>query len=161
MFNIASKYFSFFNYTSPASLVACIIRNCLPCYSCLYYHSITAQNAPENVPKGEHLWNNEKYFLFYFESSFRSWWRHQMPKRETRNTFYWITWEVNQVWQWNLVSLCNITKKKKNQNFYRNCRLETSSRPFLLFKEFSVKRYLGGQSAVWADFDSFANTYLI
>ena len=23
-------------------------------------------------------------------------WRHQMPKHETRNTFYWITWEVRQ-----------------------------------------------------------------
>ena len=22
-------------------------------------------------------------------------WRHQMPKDETRNTFYWITWEIN------------------------------------------------------------------
>ena len=22
-------------------------------------------------------------------------WRHQMPKHETQNTFYWITWEVN------------------------------------------------------------------
>ena len=26
---------------------------------------------------------------------------HQMPKHETRNTFYWITWEVNtfdEIW---------------------------------------------------------------
>ena len=25
-------------------------------------------------------------------------WRHQMPKHETWNIFYWITWEVNAVW---------------------------------------------------------------
>ena len=25
-------------------------------------------------------------------------WRHQMPKHEIRNKFYWITWEVNTVW---------------------------------------------------------------
>ena len=49
-------------------------------------------------------------FLFNFESLFRSWnnqllafqdiemsRRHQMSKYETRNTFYWITWEVNSL----------------------------------------------------------------
>ena len=25
------------------------------------------------MPKREHLWHKEKYFLFHFESSFRSW----------------------------------------------------------------------------------------
>ena len=25
-------------------------------------------------------------------------WRHQMPKHETRNTYYWITWEVSAIW---------------------------------------------------------------
>ena len=55
----------------------------------------------------EHLWNKEKCFLFYCESSFRSLdnqtltfqylnvTRHQMPKDETQNTrIYWITWKV-------------------------------------------------------------------
>ena len=46
-------------------------------------------------------------FFFYFESSFSSWdnqiltsliLKCQMPKHETRNTFYWITWEVNTTW---------------------------------------------------------------
>ena len=59
----------------------------------------------------EHLWNRKKCFLFHFESSFRSWdnqifkfsdipmsWRHQMPKHDAQNTFYWITWEVITVW---------------------------------------------------------------
>ena len=73
----------------------------------------------------EHFWSKKKYFLFHFKSSFHSWdsnfsdiqisWRHQTPKREARNTFYCITWEVNTIWWWNLASLCNITKK----NFYQ------------------------------------------
>ena len=25
-------------------------------------------------------------------------WHNQMPKHETRNTYYWITWEANTVW---------------------------------------------------------------
>ena len=41
------------------------------------------------------------YFLRY--SNFRMWeptisWRHQMSNHETRNTFYWIIFEVNTVW---------------------------------------------------------------
>ena len=75
------------------------------------------------MSKREHLWNKKKSFLFHFKSSFCSWdnqilawdihisWRHQMPKHKTRNTFYWITWEVNTVWWWNLASLHNITKE--------------------------------------------------
>ena len=31
-------------------------------------------------------------------SSIQMSWHLHMPKRETRNTFYWITWEVNSVW---------------------------------------------------------------
>ena len=60
--------------------------------------------------KRKHLWNMEKCVLFHFKSSFRSRenpilkildiqisWRHQMPKHEPRNTFYWITWKVDTV----------------------------------------------------------------
>ena len=63
------------------------------------------------MSKREHLWSKEKCFLIHFESSFHSLdnkifnfsyiqmsWQYQMPKNETRNTFYWITWEVNTVW---------------------------------------------------------------
>ena len=38
---------------------------------------------------------------------------HQMTTHKIRNTFYWITWELNTVYQWNLASLCHITKEKK------------------------------------------------
>ena len=45
------------------------------------------------------LW---KLFSFFRLSNFKfsdiqMSWRHQMPKHETRNTFYWITWEVNSL----------------------------------------------------------------
>ena len=39
-------------------------------------------------------------------------WRHQISKHKTRNTFHWITWEVNTVCFWNLASLCHIIKEK-------------------------------------------------
>ena len=37
---MTSKYFSFFNDKSPASWVAHITRDFLPCYSCSYYSSM-------------------------------------------------------------------------------------------------------------------------
>ena len=42
-------------------------------------------------------------------------------------------------------------------------QLETSPRPFLIFKEASVKRDLHEEVSIliWTNFDSFANTYLI
>ena len=53
------------------------------------------------ISKREHFRNNEKCFLFHVKSSSRSWrwsnfnilgiqiwWHHQMPKHETRNTYY-------------------------------------------------------------------------
>ena len=61
--------------------------------------------------KWEYLWNKEKRFLLHFESSFRSWDNQiltfqifkcheviKVPKHETQNSFYWITWEVITVW---------------------------------------------------------------
>ena len=44
------------------------------------------------------------------------------------------------------------------KKFCKKWGLETSSRPFLTFKESSVKRFCEGQHA---DFDKFAVTYLI
>ena len=38
------------------------------------------------------------------------------------------------------------------QKFYETCGLKTSSRPFLISKESSVKRFCGGQHA---DLDNF------
>ena len=40
MFNITSKYFSFFNNKPPASRVAHITRDFLACYFCPYYSSM-------------------------------------------------------------------------------------------------------------------------
>ena len=40
MFNITSKYFSFYSNKLPASLVAHITRDFLACYSCSYYSSM-------------------------------------------------------------------------------------------------------------------------
>ena len=54
--------------------------------------------------------------------------QNQMPKQETRN-YYWITWEVNTVWYWNLASLSNITRYFFIKKLYKKCGLETSSRP--------------------------------
>ena len=44
----------------------------------------------------------QKLFSFLRKSKFRILdipisWRYQIPKHKTRNTFYWITWEVNTV----------------------------------------------------------------
>ena len=75
--------------------------------------------------KREQLWNLENVFYFASKSLFilkkikfqnfrySNSWRHQMPKNETRNALHWITWEVNTVGQWNLASLCHVTKEKK------------------------------------------------
>ena len=38
-------------------------------------------------------------------------WYHQMPKHEARNTYYWITLEVNTICWWSLVCLCHIAKE--------------------------------------------------
>ena len=66
-------------------------------------------------------------------------WRHQMPMHKTRNTFQWITWEVNTFCEWNLASLCHITKEKiSSKDFTKNCALKTSSRPFCVCKEWSI-----------------------
>ena len=40
IFNITSKYFSFFNNKPPASSVADIARDFLTCYTCSYYSSM-------------------------------------------------------------------------------------------------------------------------
>ena len=84
----------------------------------------------------------QKLFSFWRKSNFRILdfqisWRHQMPKHKTRNTFHWITWEVNTVCQWNLASLCHVTKEKI---FQKNCpktaTCKTSSRPFYVYNCF-------------------------
>ena len=66
-------------------------------------------------------------------------WCHQMPKHKTRNTFYWITWEINTVCQWDLASLYHITKRKIFiQKVYKNCNLKTSVRSFCVCEKLST-----------------------
>ena len=60
----------------------------------------------------------QKLFLFPIKSNFsilgiRTLSRHQMPKYKTRNTFCWMTWNVNTICKLNLGSLFKITKEKK------------------------------------------------
>ena len=55
MFNINSKYFSFFNNKSPASWVAHITRNFLTCYSCLYYSSMVFSYACPSFRSGSNV----------------------------------------------------------------------------------------------------------
>ena len=86
----------------------------------------------------------QKFFSFWRKSNFRILpfqisWRDQMRKDKTRNTFHWRNSEVNTVCQWNLASLChNTIKKKFIKNFYKNCSLITSSRPFCVCKELNI-----------------------
>ena len=43
-------------------------------------------------------WKGAIKFVFFKFPDIQVSWRHQMPKHETGNIFYWITWEVNTVW---------------------------------------------------------------
>ena len=66
-----------------------------------------------------------KLFSFSRKSNFRILdfqisWRHLMPKHKTRNTFYWITWEVITVCKWNLASLCHILKEIVSSKNFTN-----------------------------------------
>ena len=88
-------------------------------------------------------------------------WRHQMPKHETWNTFYWITWEVNTIWWWNLVSLCNITKenflsKNSMKIWPGNYFLVLLNFQRILCKMESEEVYV----VIWTNFDSRTKTYL-
>ena len=90
-----------------------------------------------------------KVFLFYLKSFFRSrdnqsldiqiQWCHEMPMHETRNTFYWTTWEVNTVSYWNFGQFVSYYKRKSFiKKSHKNCDLRTSSRPFCVCKELST-----------------------
>ena len=65
-------------------------------------------------------------------------WRHQISKHKTRNTFYWITWEVNSLLMefGQFMSYCK--RKKIIKIFCQNCDIKFSSRPFCVCKELST-----------------------
>ena len=99
--------------------------------------------------KGMHLWNKKKFFIslqklfsLSIELNFRILdtqilWCHQMPKYKTRNTFYWMTWEVNIICKF--VSLFHIRKEKNIiKKFCKNCDLKTSPRPFCVSRELGI-----------------------
>ena len=72
-----------------------------------------------------------------------------MPRHKTGNTFYWITWEVNTICQWNLASLCHITKEKiSSENFTKTAAWKLVSGPFCVCKEWSVTSI--GKWNVWS-----------
>ena len=75
-------------------------------------------------------------------------WRHLMPKHETQNTFYWITWEVKTASKWNLVSLCNIPKGNfLSENSLKNLAWKLVPGLFR-FSRIPLKKWIwGGQSA--------------
>ena len=59
----------------------------------------------------------QNLFSFSRKSNFRilhfqiSWCHQHMFKHKTRNTFHWMTWEVNTICERNLASLCHIIKQ--------------------------------------------------
>ena len=63
---------------------------------------------------------------------------HQMRGHKARNTFYWITWEVNTVCEWNLARLCHITEEQNLWKNRKNCDLKASSIPFCVCKKLST-----------------------
>ena len=68
----------------------------------------------------------QKLFSFSRKSNFRILyikisWRHRMPKHETRNTFYWITWEVNSLLM-KFGQFMSFYKRKKYQKIRQKLR---------------------------------------
>ena len=114
------------------------------------------------VSKRQHFRNKEKWFLLHFESSFRSW-NNQIL---TFSIFKIMTSSNAQAWNTKHILLSNLESKHNLlmkfgqfmqshkiiffiKKFYKICDLETSSRPFLIFKESFVKKILW-RSACWS-----------
>ena len=105
------------------------------------------------MSKREHLWNKEKYVLFHFESSARSW--------DNQLLTFWIFkyHDVIKCPSMKHILLSNLGSKRSLvmkfgqfvqyykiiffiKKFYEKWGLKTSSSPFLIFKESSVKKIL-------------------
>ena len=140
---------SHYNYSSVAFMELSLLNLFILIVFC---EILTLVKFGENFTKSElgksipnfllkHVITSIKHFSFSRKSilDVQVLWSHQMPKHETRNTFYWITWKVNTVCQWNLASLCYITKEK---NLWKNST-KTASRKlvpgiFFVCKELST-----------------------
>ena len=96
------------------------------------------------VKPGKKFFNSlQKVFWFSRKSNLRILhiqvlWRHQMPKYKTRNRFYLITCEVNSLLTKFRQFMSYYKRKKIIKKFRKNCNLETSSRPFCVYKELST-----------------------
>ena len=82
----------------------------------------------------------QKLFSFSRKLKFRildtsiSW--HQMPKHKTRNGFYWIAWESKYSLLIKFGQFMWYYKRKSFlKKFYKNCNLETISRPSCVCKK--------------------------
>ena len=74
------------------------LKGCV-CYICA---SLFFESKRKHLSNYEKCFSLQKLFSFSRKSNFRILlfqisWRHQMSNYKTRNTFHWITWEVNAV----------------------------------------------------------------
>ena len=74
----------------------------------------------------------QKLFSFSRKSDFRIIhfkisWRYHMPRHKTRNTFHWVTWEVNSLLIKFGQFISYYKRKKFIKKLYKNCVLKTSS----------------------------------
>ena len=102
------------------------------------------------------VYNKEKCFLFHFESSSRSWHFRYSNIITPSNA---QAWNTKHILLNNLGSKCSLVTKFGQfmqyykiiffiKKFYEKCGVETSFRPFLIFKESSVKKIMW-RSACW------------
>ena len=123
--------------------------------------------------KREHFENNEKCFLFHFESSFGSWDNqvlffqifkcHDVIKclSKKHKTFYWITWKVNTIWYEIWPSSCKITKEKISKNSMKNAACKLALGLFKFQRILCKKKPEKVCMLIWTNFDGFVITYLI
>ena len=113
----------------------CPLKVCYIFFSLFLSLSESPRQARKNV-----FYFTSKDILFSRKSNFsildfQISWCHQMPKHETRNTFYWITWEVNTVYYQNLASLCQIPKEIiLSKNYKKTTASKLVSSPFVFGK---------------------------
>ena len=93
----------------------------------------------------------QKLFSFSRKSMFRNLdiqisWRHEVPKHKTRNTFYWITWEVNSL----LIKFGQLMPYSKQKNFDETCKMKNNSRLFFVCKELSTNSI--GKWNFWSNY---------
>ena len=61
-----------------------------------------------------------------------------MFKHKARNTFYWITWEVNSLLMKSGQFMSYYKRKNFIKKFHKNCDMKSSSRSFCAWKKFRI-----------------------